>query len=344
MSNLALYGGFLAFVLAMLLVDLKVFHAEPKQDSTKQAALWAVFWISLGVVFGVIVYFLRGPTAAGEYAAGFLIEKALSVDNIFVFLVIFSYFQVKPEYQHHVLFYGILGAIVFRGLFIAAGVTLINRFEWVLYLMGALLIYTAYRITKGTASVHPEKNPVLKLFRKRFRTTTKFHGQKLFAIENGRRVATPLFVVLLVVEVTDVAFAVDSIPAIFAITRDPFIILSSNVFAILGLRALYFLLAGSIEKFHLLKYGLGIILAFVGVKMLLHEYWHPPISVSLGVIVVTLAVTVIASLKIPPKTELNPAEALVKAMADDLQEENQVDDFLEADRVDQLQEESRESS
>ena len=335
MSNLALYGGFLAFVLAMLLVDLKVFHAKPKKDSTKEAALWAAFWIGLGVIFGVIVYFMKGPTAAGEYAAGFLIEKALSVDNIFVFLVIFSYFQVRPEYQHHVLFYGILGAIVFRAIFIAAGVTLINRFEWVLYLMGALLIYTAYRITKGTASVHPENNPVLKLFKKRFPTTTKFHGQKLFAIENGRRVATPLFVVLLVVEVTDIAFAVDSIPAIFAITRDPFIILSSNVFAILGLRALYFLLAGSIEKFHLLKYGLGLILGFVGVKMLLHEYWHPPIAVSLGVIVVTLTVTVIASLKIPPKAQLNSPEAFVDAMADELREK---------DEVDELQEESRESS
>lgn len=345
MSNLALYGGFVAFVVAMLVLDLKVFHQDAKKDSTKQAALWVAFWVGLALIFGVIVYLWKGPTLAGEYAAGYLIEEALSVDNMFVFLVIFSFFQVKPEYQHRVLFYGILGAIVFRGLFIAAGVTLINRFEWVLYLMGALLVYTAYRIAKGTASVHPEKNPVLRLFNRRFRTTTRYHGQKLFAIENGRRVATPLFVVLLVVEVTDIAFAVDSIPAIFGVTRDPFIILTSNVFAILGLRSLYFLLAGSIEKFHLLKYGLGLILAFVGVKMLLSHYWHPPISVSLGVIVVTLAVTVIASLKIPPKTELTPAEALVaEAMADDVQEENQVDDFLEAGRGDQLQEESRESS
>jgi TerC family integral membrane protein len=323
MSNLPLYGGFLAFVLAMLLVDLKFLHPDAKKDTTKQAAVWVAFWVGLGVIFGVIVYFLKGPTAAGEYAAGYLIEEALSVDNMFVFLVIFTYFQVKPEYQHRVLFFGIVGAIVFRALFIFAGATLINRFEWVLYVMGALLVYTAFRITKGTASVHPENNPVLKLFRKRFRTTTKFHGQKLFAIENGRRVATPLFVVLLVVEVTDIAFAVDSIPAIFAVTRDPFIILSSNVFAILGLRALYFLLAGSIEKFHLLKYGLGLILFFVGVKMLLSHYWHPPIAVSLGVIVVTLAATVIASLKIPPKAELNTPEAFIEAMVDELQEDRQ---------------------
>ncbi len=319
MSNVVLYGGFLAFVVATLLVDLKVFHADAHQDSTKQSALWAAFWIGLGVAFGVLVYFWKGPTLAGEYAAGFLIEKALSVDNIFVFLVIFAYFQVKPEYQHQVLFYGILGAIIFRGLFIAAGVTLINRFEWVLYLLGALLLYTAWKIARGTETVHPEKNPVLRLFTKRFRTTSKHYGQRLFVIENGRRVATPLFVVLLVIEVTDIAFAVDSIPAIFAITTDPFIILSSNVFAILGLRALYFLLAGSIEKFHLLKYGLGVILGFVGVKMLLSHYWHPPISLSLGIIVVTLAVTVIASLKIPPK-ELGSTQAMLEAKVDELHE------------------------
>jgi tellurite resistance protein TerC len=316
MSNIVLYGGFLAFVVAMLLVDLKVFHADARKDTTKQSALWAAFWIGLGVAFGVIVYFWKGPTLAGEYAAGFLIEKALSVDNIFVFLVIFTYFQVKPEYQHQVLFYGILGAVIFRGLFIAAGVTLINRFEWVLYLLGALLLYTAWRIARGNESVHPEKNPILRLFTKRFRTTSKYHGQRLFAVENGRRVATPLFVVLLVVEVTDIAFAVDSIPAIFAITTDPFIILTSNVFAILGLRALYFLLAGSIEKFHLLKYGLAVILGFVGVKMLLSHYWHPPISLSLGIIVVTLTITVIASLKIPPKEA--DAEAFLEAKVDKL--------------------------
>lgn len=320
MENIVLYGGFLTFVLAMLLVDLKVFHADAKADSTKQAAWWAVFWISLGVIFGIIVYFWKGPTLAAEYAAGFLIEKALSVDNIFVFLVIFSYFQVKAEHQHHVLFYGILGAVIFRGIFIAVGVTVIDRFEWVLYLLGALLVYTAFRIAKGSESVHPENNPVLKLFNKRFKTSKDYDGHKLFTIENGKRVATPLFVVLLVVEVTDIAFAVDSIPAIFAISRDPFIILSSNVFAILGLRALYFLLAGSIEKFHLLKYGLAIILGFVGIKMLASNFWHPPISLSLGVIVVTLVATAFLSLKIPPKeSDLDAEEAMVDAKFDEQQ-------------------------
>ncbi|MDQ4149379.1 MAG: TerC family protein [Actinomycetota bacterium] len=314
MYNIALYGGFLLFVLAMLLVDLKVFHREAKPVSTKESAIWAAIWIGLAAVFGVVVYFWKGGTVAAEYTAGFLIEKALSVDNIFVFLLIFSYFNVKPDYQHQVLFYGILGAIVFRGLFIAAGVSLINRFEWILYVLGLVLIYSAYKIGKGTESVHPEHNPVLKLFRKTgFPTTSRYQGQKLFIRENGRLVATPLFVVLLVVEATDIAFAVDSIPAIFAITRDPFVVLTSNVFAILGLRALYFLLAGSLEKFHLLKYGLAFILAFVGVKMLLSHYWHPPIALSLGVIVVALAASVFASLKIPPKKQ---TEEVLKGIAE----------------------------
>lgn len=302
--SLWLYAGFLAFVLAALLIDLKVFHSEAREVTTKESGIWATFWISLGVAFGIGVYFWMGPVSAGEYFAGFLIEKALSVDNIFVFLVIFSYFRVRPEHQHQVLFFGILGAIVFRGIFIVAGVTLINRFEWILYLMGVLLLYSAYKIGKGTESVHPQDNPVLKLFQKTFPTTNRYHGQKLFIKEGGRRVATPLFVVLLVIEVTDVAFAVDSIPAIFAITRDPFIILSSNVFAILGLRALYFLLASSIERFHLLKYGLAFILAFVGVKMLAADFWHAPIGLSLGVIVGTLVITVVASLKTTPKPEV----------------------------------------
>jgi tellurite resistance protein TerC len=302
LENLYLYGGFLAFVIAMLMVDLRLFHAEAKQVSTKQAATWVTIWVALAVAFGVIVYFWRGGTTAAEYAAGYLIEYSLSVDNIFVFLVIFAYFKVKPEFQHQVLFYGILGAIVFRGLFIAAGTTLLNRFEWVLYVLGAVLLYSAYRIAKGTESVHPQDNPVLKLFRRtRFPTTTEYHGHKLFIKQAGRRVATPLFVVLLVVEATDIAFAVDSIPAIFAITRDPFVVLTSNVFAILGLRSLYFLLAGSLERFHLLHYGLAAILAFVGVKMLLSELWHPPIGLSLGVIVFTLAITVLLSLKLPPR-------------------------------------------
>jgi len=317
MSTFYLYAGFLAFVLLMLFADLKLFHAEEKAPSRKQSATWVAVWVSLAVAFGVIVYFWKGQTSAAEYFAGYLVEYSLSVDNMFVFLVVMSYFQVRPEHQHQVLFFGILGAIVFRGIFIALGATLISEFEWIVYVFGVLLLYTAFRIVRGTAEVHPEDNPILKLLKGRFRTTSKYDGQKLFTMENGKKVATPLFVVLVIIETTDIAFAVDSIPAIFAITRDPFIVLTSNVFAILGLRSLYFLLAGSIEKFHLLKYGLGIILAFVGVKMLLSDVWHPPIALSLVVIAATLLITAVASLLIEPK--LSPDEVSAGAGVDELQ-------------------------
>ena len=237
---------------------------------------------------------------------------------MFVFIVIFSYFSIPPKYQHQVLFYGILGAIVFRGLFIAIGVALIENFEWIIYVFGAFLLYTAYRVGKGaTEEIHPENNPILKFAQKRFRTTTKFDGQKLFTIENGKRVATPLFITLLFIEITDIVFALDSIPAIFGITDDPFIILTSNVFAVLGLRALYFLLAGGLKKLHLLNYGLAIVLGFVGIKMLLEAvpcdteglFCHVsegeghiqiPIWMSLTFIILTLGITTILSFKIPP--------------------------------------------
>ncbi|MDQ4143394.1 MAG: TerC family protein [Actinomycetota bacterium] len=306
-----LYVGFLAFVIAMLLVDLKLFHAREREQGLKEAGTWVAVWVSLALVFGVAVYFWPGGDAevAAEYFAGYLIEYSLSVDNMFVFVVIFNYFNIPRAFQHQVLFYGILGAIFFRGLFIAIGVGLIERFEWMIYVFGAFLIYTAFRVGKGSEEVHPEHNPVLRFFTRRFPTTHRLHGQKLFTIEDGRRVATPLFITLLFVETTDILFAVDSIPAIFAITREPFIILTSNVFAILGLRSLYFLLAGFINRFHLLKYGLAVILAFVGVKMLLtavpcsadslfcrNEHVALPIWLSLGFIVLVLLVTVVLSL------------------------------------------------
>jgi len=307
-----LYAGFIAFVIAMLLVDLKVFHAEEHESTMREAGIWAAIWIGLAVVFGAIVFFWRGGEVAAQYFAGYLVEKALSVDNMFVFIVVFSYFQVPRAYQHQVLFFGILGAMIFRGIFIALGVALIETFEWIIYVFGAFLIVTAFRIAKGTEDVHPEDNPIIKLFRKRFPTTSRFDGQKLFTVENGKKAATPLFVTLLFIELTDIVFAVDSIPAIFAITRDPFIILTSNVFAILGLRSLYFLLAGSMDRFHLLKYGLAVILGFVGLKMLAtavpcegesffcHDHHlSVPIWVSLAVIVGVLLVTAIASMKLP---------------------------------------------
>jgi TerC family integral membrane protein len=302
---LIFYAGFIAFIIAMLLVDLKLFHAEEHEPTIKESATWVGIWVALAVAFGIGLLVVKGHQPATQYFAGYLIEYSLSVDNMFVFVVIFSYFAVPRAYQHQVLFYGILGAIISRGIFIALGTALIHSFEWVIYIFGAFLIFTAYRVAKGSSEeIDPEKNPILKMVRKRTPTTTKFHGQRLFTVENGRRVATPLFIVLLFVEITDILFAVDSIPAIFGVTKDPFIVLTSNVFAILGLRALYFLLAGGMKKLHLLNYGLAVILAFVGAKMLLEAAdVHFPVWLSLVIIVGVLAITAIASYVIPPKEE-----------------------------------------
>jgi tellurite resistance protein TerC len=296
------YFAFVAFVIAVLLIDLKLFHAEEHEPTIKESATWVSIWVALAVLFGVGVFLWQGPQIGGEYFAGYLIEYSLSVDNMFVFVVIFSYFSVPLAYQHQVLFFGILGAIIFRGLFIWAGTALIATFHWVIYVFGAFLIYTAYRIARGHAeNIHPENNPVLKFAQRVFPATSNFEGQKLFTVENGKRLATPLFIVLLFIETTDILFAVDSIPAIFGITREPFIVLTSNVFAILGLRALYFLLAGSMNRLHLLNYGLAVVLAFVGVKMLLEAvHVEVPIWLSLGFIVAVLGVTTILSLRIPP--------------------------------------------
>jgi tellurite resistance protein TerC len=298
------YIGFIGFVVAMLLVDLKLFHAEEHEPTMRESITWVSIWVSLAVAFGIGLWALEGGTRGGEYFAGYLIEYSLSVDNMFVFLLIFSYFRVPLAYQHQVLFFGILGAIIFRGIFIALGAALIHNFEWIIYVFGAFLIYTAFRIARGGAEVHPDENPILKLVQRRFRSTTKYDGQKLFTLENGKKVATPLFVTLLFVELTDIVFAVDSIPAVYGITSDPFIVLTSNVFAILGLRALYFLLAGSLEKFHLLKYGLAVILGFVGVKMLIEAVdVEIPIWMSLGVIILVLTTTVLLSLMIKPSVK-----------------------------------------
>ena len=314
-----IYAGFIAFVVAMLMIDLKLFHTEEHEPTVRESATWVAIWMSLAVVFGISIYFWHddGSRALGEFFAGYLIEYSLSVDNMFVFVVIFGYFNVPRAYQHQVLFYGILGAMIFRGIFIALGVTLIRNFEWTIYIFGAFLIYTAYRIAKGAAeNIHPENNPVLKFAKRRFRSTTKFDGQKLFTVENGVRLATPLFIVLVFIELTDIFFAVDSIPAIFGVTDDPFIVLTSNVFAILGLRALYFLVAGGMDRLHLLKYGLAVILGFVGVKMLgeaiscdghgmfCHEgSFHVPIWLSLVVIIGVLVITAVASIKLSPKEQ-----------------------------------------
>lgn len=309
------YVVFIAFVLAMLLVDLKFFHAEEHDPTPKESGTWVIVWVTLAIVFGIGVLLFSDGERAAEFFTGYLIEYSLSVDNMFVFVLIFGYFKVPFRYQHNVLFYGILGALIFRGIFIGVGVALINNFEWMIYVFGAFLVFTAIRLAMGSEEVHPEDNPILKMLQKRLRTTPRYDGQKFFTIENGKKVATPLVIVLAFIEMTDVVFAVDSIPAIFGITRDPFIVLTSNVFAILGLRALYFLLADIMDRFHLLKYGLSIILAFVGVKMLLEMgvpemdvfgsaagfHVEIPIWLSLGVIIVVLALSAYLSLKIPPK-------------------------------------------
>ena len=298
--------GFNVFVLAMLSLDLFVFHRKAHEVSTREAASWTAFWIALAMAFNYGVYRVMGADVGLEFLTGYLIEKALSVDNIFVFVLIFGYFNVPLKYQHRVLFWGILGALVMRGTMIAAGAALIHEFHWVIYIFGAFLVLTGIRMaTQSEHGFDPEHNPVLRLVRRMIPVTGAYHGQSFFVRETvGERlrwVATPLFVVLVLVESTDLIFAVDSIPAIFAITTDTFIVYTSNVFAILGLRALYFLLAGVIHKFHFLKLGLSIVLVFVGAKMLLADVYKIPILASLGVIALVLAGAVVASLLFPRK-------------------------------------------
>ncbi|MGM0576833.1 MAG: TerC family protein [Myxococcota bacterium] len=276
-SSVAWYwwAAFLGGVVALLLIDLIFVHSKPHEVRTKEAAAWSAVWIALGLAFAVVVWVTLGPEAGQNYITGYLIEKSLSVDNLFVFVLIFKYFGVPNRYQHRVLFYGILGAFVFRGLFIWAGVALLNNFSWVAFLFGAFLLYTAYKLgTHEGVEVHPERNPVLRLIRRFVPMTTDFRGQEMIVREGGRLKATPLLAVLIVVETTDIVFAVDSIPAIFGVTRHPFIVFSSNAFALLGLRALYFLLADLVARFRYLDVGLSVILGVVGVKLIYEELLH----------------------------------------------------------------------
>lgn len=285
-------------ITVLLVADLLIVHRRPHAVSFREAAVESAVWISIGVAFTAVIAVAFGGGAAGEYITGYLIEKSLSVDNVFVWAVLFSYFAVPREYQFRVLFWGIFGALAMRAVFIFAGVAVIERFEWVLYLFGAFLIFTAVRIARhAETEVHPERNPVLKLVRRVIPSTSEYDGQKMFTRRTGRRLATPLFIVLVLVETTDVVFAVDSVPAILAVSREPFIVFSSNAFAILGLRALYFLLAGMAGRFRYLNIGLGFILGFVGVKMLITEWYHPPMWLSLGVIATALAVSITLSLR-----------------------------------------------
>jgi tellurite resistance protein TerC len=297
--------GFNLFVLAMLALDLGVFHRRAHVVSLREAITWTVVWISLAMIFNLGLWYLAGPQKALEFFTGYLIEYSLSVDNIFVFALLFSYFAVPAKYQHRVLFWGILGALVMRAVMIIAGTLLIAKFAWIIYVFGGFLILTGIKmIVKKEEEIHPENNPVVRWFKRLMPVTAGYREDKFFVRENGVRMATPLFVVLLLVEVSDLIFAVDSIPAIFAVTTDPFIVYTSNVFAILGLRSLYFALSGVMDKFHYLKVGLGVVLTFVGVKMLLaHTAWKIDTLVSLGVIVLILAAAVVMSLLRPKQPE-----------------------------------------
>ena len=298
MSNQILWWVFFnIFVLAMLAIDLGVFHRKAHETKIKEALIWSAIWITLALLFNLGIYFWRGPQTALEFLTGYLIEKSLSVDNLFIFLLIFSYFRVPALYQHKVLFWGILGALVMRAIFIAAGVTLIQKFHWLIYIFGSFLILTGIKMAlEKEKEIHPERNPVLRLFRRFMPVTSDYEGDKFLVKREGRYFATPLFITLLIVETTDVIFATDSIPAILAITLDPFIVYTSNVFAILGLRALYFALAGIMQLFHYLHYGLSAILIFVGAKMLLADIYKIPVGIALGVVAGFLLISVIASI------------------------------------------------
>ena len=303
-ANLLLWVVFNVFVLGMLALDLLVFHRKAHAVSLHEALFWSVVWIALGLLFNLGIYSLWGPEKALEFLAGYLIEKSLSVDNIFVFIMIFSYFGIPAIYQHRILFWGILGALIMRAFFIASGAALLSAFHWIIYVFGGFLIITGIKMFRaGEEKIEPEKNPAVRLLRRWMPITVEFHGQSFFVRIDQRLWATPLFVVLLVIETTDVIFAVDSIPAIFAITLDPFIVYTSNIFAILGLRALYFLLAGIMDMFRYLKLGLSFVLCFVGLKMMLVDFYKIPIGVSLGVVAGILAVSILASIVVPRKSE-----------------------------------------
>lgn len=289
--------GFNIFILVMLLLDLIVFHRKAHEVSIREALGWSVFWICLSLLFNVYVYVEYGHEIGLQWFTGYLIEKSLSVDNLFVFLLLFSYFKVDPRYQHKVLFWGIIGALVMRAGLIFVGTTLIQQFQWILYLFGLFLVVTGVRMffESDQDTVHPEKNIVVKFFMKVFPVKPEYHWDLFFIRVDHKTYATLLFIVLIVVETTDLVFALDSIPAIFAITTDPFIVYTSNVFAILGLRSLYFALAGMMHMFHYLRHGLAFVLAFIGAKMLLADLIHIPIGIALGVVGSVLLVSIVAS-------------------------------------------------
>ena len=297
---------FNAFVLLMLALDLGVFHRKSHEVSLREALTWTGVWIFLALVFNGILYYWKGQQQALEFFTGYLVEKALSVDNIFVFIMIFTYFQVPSKYQHKVLFWGIIGALIMRIIFIFAGAALIQKFHFTIYVFGALLIYTGYKMFfHNNTKIEPDKNPVIRFFKRFMPVTPGLQGDKFFVKMDGKRFATPLFLVLILIETTDLIFAVDSIPAILAITQDQFIVYTSNVFAILGLRSLYFALAGVVNRFWLLSYGLAVVLVFVGIKMLLVDVYKIPIELSLAFIASVITLSVILSFNIKPPKKIS---------------------------------------
>ncbi len=297
MPDLVSWILFAVLVGGLLCLDLFVFHRDARPVRMREAAAWVAVWVALGLGFGAWIFLTRGATSGGEYLAGYLIEYSLSMDNVFVFAVLFGYFAVPAAYQHRLLFWGVLGAIVFRAIFVVGGVALLESFAFVVYVFGGLLLLTAWRmLSAGTEHVDPGANPVLRLVRRLVPMTDGYRGHRFFVREGGRLLATPLFAALVVIETSDVMFAIDSVPAILSVTTDTFIVFTSNAFAIMGLRSLYFLLAGMVERFAYLKYGLAALLAFAGAKLLLSDVVHLDVWVSLGIIVSILVLSVVASL------------------------------------------------
>jgi len=306
-SQVLWWVAFAAIVMVLLVLDLKVFHRKSRVITLKESLLWTAFWVALALLFNLGIYLWRGHGPALEFLTCYLIEESLSIDNLFVFLLVFSYFAVAPAYQHKVLFWGIIGAIIMRLAFIEVGVTLLERFHWVFYIFGAFLVVTAIRMAfQRDEKIDPENNVVLRLFRRFVPVTSSYEEDRFFVKRAGRFVATPLFIVVLVVETTDLVFALDSIPAALAITLDPFIVYTANIFAILGLRSLYFALAGVMRLFHYLRYGLVVVLIFVGVKMLIADFYKIPTEIALGAVVGVLLISVIASIIWPRNEKIIP--------------------------------------
>ncbi len=299
-GSIWMWGGFVAFVLAMLALDLGVFHRKAHAVTVKEAATWSLVWVALALAFNGLIWTGFGPDRGMEFLTGYLIEKALSVDNIFVFVLIFGAFSVPAAYQHRVLFWGILGALVMRALFVGLGAALLASFHWVIYLFGAFLLITGIKmLVLRDQGFDPRQNPVFRLFKRLVPAVDEYHGPAFTVVRDGRRYATPLLLVLVAVELTDLVFAVDSVPAIFAVTRDPFIVFTSNIFAILGLRSLYFLLAGIVHRFRHLKVGLSLVLVFVALKMLVVDLYKVPVAWSLGIIALLIGGSMLASRLLP---------------------------------------------